>query len=655
MPSFAAASSAGGLDHVASGARIFWDRRPWTILTSGQTTIYMRGLDGTLIDLPLKDFEAYVKRGEIFGLSGPPELDEVAREHNRILVEAGPDEIRVANERHRIVILKLQGGDVTDADYSERTIRRWCKAYQEARELSGYGYVGLFPNWKNCGNRTDRQTEQVLDLIYEVIKDSYLTSTQKNKRQVFGELETKCEALGLDTPSYKTFCKIINGLSKVETARKRTGPRSAYSIEKRYLQLEYKTPRHGSYPFQIVHADHTEVNLELVHSKLRINLGRAWVSFLVDAYSRRILVVYVSFDPPSYRTLMMLLRELVRRYSRLPNVFVVDHGKEFSSIYFEMLLAHYSVEKWTRPPSKGRFGNVIERLFNTSQTEFIHNLSGNTQIMTKVRQMTKSFNPKGLAEWTLGGLYVAFQEWAYEVYDTAPHSTLGVSPREMFQLGQQSEGERDFKLIQYKRPTFEEGTSTNDDNDTDKPSPMLDFYYLSLPTTRKGESIVQPGEGVTANYLNYSSTYTDLPEVIGKPVPIRIDPDDVSHVYAFILGAWRECYSGYYMVFRGRSEREIQIASAELRKQQRLHSQSFDIRAATLANFILSLEGQKCLQTQQYHDYERLPIHSEINLSLSDAGGPELQLPAGAVEESDPVEETSGSSVEPQYRTLESF
>ncbi len=142
---------------------------------------------------------------------------------------------------------------------------------------------------------------------------------------------------------------------------------------------------------------------------------------LTDAFSRRLLAVFLSFDPSSYRSCMMVLRECVRRHGRFPQSLVVDGGKEFESVYFDTLLARFECTKKTRPPAKARFGSVCERLFGTSNTHFIHNLAGNTQITKNVRQVTKSVDPKRHAGWTLSELHKALCAWAYEVYETIPH------------------------------------------------------------------------------------------------------------------------------------------------------------------------------------------------------------------------------------------
>ena len=54
----------------------------------------------------------------------------------------------------------------------------------------------------------------------------------------------------------------------------------------------------------------------------------------MDAYSRRLLAVYLTFDPPSYRSIMMVLRICVQRFERFPQSIVVDGGREFHSVYY---------------------------------------------------------------------------------------------------------------------------------------------------------------------------------------------------------------------------------------------------------------------------------------------------------------------------------
>jgi len=144
---------------------------------------------------------------------------------------------------------------------------------------------------------------------------------------------------------------------------------------------------------------------------------------------------------------MMVLRECVRRHGRFPQNLVVDGGKEFESVYFDTLLARFECIKKTRPPAKARFGSVCERLFGTSNTRFIHNLAGNTQIMKNIRHVTKNVDPKRHAEWTLAELYGCLCQWTYEIYDTISHPALGQSPREAFAAGLARSGARPHRAV----------------------------------------------------------------------------------------------------------------------------------------------------------------------------------------------------------------
>jgi hypothetical protein len=93
---------------------------------------------------------------------------------------------------------------------------------------------------------------------------------------------------------------------------------------------------------EIVHIDHTELDIEAVCSRRGRVLGRPWLTLLTDAFSPRVLALYLTFDPPSYCSCMMVWREWFRRHARLPQIVVVNGGRDFQSIYFETLLAGMS-------------------------------------------------------------------------------------------------------------------------------------------------------------------------------------------------------------------------------------------------------------------------------------------------------------------------
>ncbi|WP_218617003.1 Mu transposase C-terminal domain-containing protein [[Phormidium ambiguum] IAM M-71] len=349
----------------------------------------------------------------------------------------------------------------------------------------------------------------------------------------------------------------------------------------------------------MAHIDHTQLDIELVCSRTGRSLGRPWATVLIDAMSRRILAIYLTFDEPSYRSCMMVLRICVQRFSRLPETIVVDGGAEFSSTYFETLLAAFECTKKQRPPAKARFGSIIERLFGTTNIEFFYNLRGNTQITKNVRLVTKSNNPKKQAVWTLDELYEYFCAYSYEFYDCQEHPALGQSPRQAFTNGLILSGSRPQKQIIYNE----------------------NFKIFTLPSTPKGTAKVQPSRGVKINYIYYWSTDDSFlrPEIEGTNLPIRYDPFDMGTAYAYVKGHWVRCISEYYKSFHERSEREVNIASLQLRRSKQKFTQRLTISAKEKAMYLEGTEAKEALLLQRLHDLARLDVCSLIERKETEA------------------------------------
>ena len=164
-------------------------------------------------------------------------------------------------------------------------------------------------------------------------------------------LKNTCNQQDVPAPSFTTFCLAVRQRAGFRQTLKREGSRAAYQHGPLHFELELKSPRHGDRPFEICHTDHTQLDIELTDSTGKHVLGRPWMTLMIDAFSRRVLAVSADFDEPSYRSCMTVLRECVRRHNRLPQHLVVDGGPEFSSTYFETLLARYECTKKTRPPA----------------------------------------------------------------------------------------------------------------------------------------------------------------------------------------------------------------------------------------------------------------------------------------------------------------
>jgi hypothetical protein len=131
-----------------------------------------------------------------------------------------------------------------------------------------------------------------------------------------------------------------------------------------------------------------------------------------------------------------------------------------------------------------------------------------------------------------------------------------------------------------------------------------DFRLLTMPTTHKGTAKVMPRLGVKINNLCYwSDAFLDA-EVETTQVPIRFDPTDAGTAYAFVKGRWVRCISEHYTRFAGRSEREVMLATVELRRRNQRHGQQFAVTARKLADFLGSVEAEEVLLEQRLRDAE---------------------------------------------------
>jgi putative transposase len=282
----------------------------------------------------------------------------------------------------------------------------------------------------------------------------------------------------------------------------------------------------------------------------------------------------------------------------MPGALVVDGGREFHSIYFDALLLRYHTAKKDRPGSKPRFGSVIERLFGTTNTEFVFNLLGNTQAAKRPRQLTREVDPRKQAVWQLAYLYAFLCEWAYEVYDQVDHPALFQSPRDAFTQGLVQAGEREHRAIPYAE----------------------EFLMASSPSTRKGTAKVERGRGVKIHGIYYSALQLRESVVEGTEVEVRYDPFDIGIAYAYVKNKWIRCVSQYHTFLQGHSEKELMLASKEIRRQNQLHTKNRTVTARRLADFLNSASEHEAIRQQRIRDIEAKAILEAIASSGGQKG-----------------------------------
>src|SRR6266571_1071262 len=516
-------------------------------------------------------------------------VSRITPEGRELLERASDVDIATALFRNSVINTEIYDDDEQTQTMSQRaavparTRQRWQQQYRDAETQYGSGFLGLFPRYHNCGGQRKISSE-VIALIHQVLETHYDTVTRKPKRGAYGEYLKCSEEQHLKTVDQKTFYLEARRHKAVyDQTVVREGSRAAYPFKDYVREQEQTVNRHGSYAWAMGHLDHTELNLILCDSRTGQPLGKCWLTLLILSHPRRIVAYALTFDPPSYRSCLMVLRLCVKRYGRLPTAITVDGGPEFQSVYFEQLLALYQVRKHQRPAAEPRFGSPQERLFGTMETEFLYHLLGNTQVTREPRLNTRSTDPQRQAVWTLPALAERVQQWADEEYETMRHPALAMTPREAYELSLKRDGERRNRSIEY------------DDA----------FLRATFPTTRKGIAKVEPGIGVRINYLEYWCEAMRDPTVERTQVKVRYDPFDVSVGYAYIDGRWRKCDCPY-TEFAGCSERELQLLTEELRKRNRLQygREHIEVTQKQLATFRRENADIETMLRQHRHDRE---------------------------------------------------
>ena len=542
---------------------------------------------GTPLVLAWEQFQRMVAEGEMKEVTAATP-SPMTPQMRQILASASPKAHEEANRRLREILAYLRGETIIA---SPRSVQRWMVAYRTAEEQHGCGYLGLLDHVAKRGNRTSRVSDASLALLQTYLKEQYATPTASRASAVYQLYREECLRQQIPPIGERTFYRERAKFTSTEITTLRHGKRAAYAGQPFFWYLDQTTPRHGERPFALAHLDHTPLDIMLVSSVTGKPFARPYLTMLTDAYTRRVLAVYVTYDPPSYRSAMMLFRICVQRHQRLPQELVVDRGSDFGSVYFETLLSRYFITKKERPAQQPHFGSVIERLFGTVTTELLNQLRGNTQATKVPRQMTHEIDPNNQACWTLERFSARLCQWAYEVYDQMEHPALGQSPREAYAQGMELAGARLHRLIAYSE----------------------DFIMLTRPTTRTGEAKIASSRGITVNSLHYWNDQMRSPQVWKKSVPVRYEPFDMGVVYAFIEGQWLECIADEYAVVHGRSEREWSLILDEWREQQRQHGKNrITVNGPLLAQFLEEVMAEEELLIQRQRDLEAQSIREAI-------------------------------------------
>jgi putative transposase len=431
-----------------------------------------------------------------------------------------------------------------DCPLSERQQRRILHDAKQAQSAYGTPVAGVISRISHRGNRGTKikEAEKVEAVAKEIIALKYASKTEAVPITVYHAIRNKLRELGLPIPGQKWFYNFLERKRTKETEEERKGSKALYFSTFVGAGIAGVSDTAGRHPFDVVHIDHTELELIIVDEETGEDLGRPWLTLVVDAYTGAALSWYLSFRDPSVNSLLMVFRRLVMLHETFPFSVVSDNGADFYSNWYLSLLARMGAEPVRRPPSKPRFGAIIERTFGIITSELLYSLIGNTQRLKVARTLLLKDHPANFAAWTLPNLNRALESFfASRAEMTIP------------QLGRTRKGCINDYLHNHGRALAQRVKFDND------------FYIQTLLETRKGTCKVQRGYGIKFQNEYYSHPALESKE--DQNVRVLYDPDDVTGVYVLIGDQWVRATSKHEGRLQGYSRREIEEFSKQYRRR----------------------------------------------------------------------------------------
>ncbi len=290
----------------------------------------------------------------------------------------------------------------------------------------------------------------------------------------------------------------------------------------------------AQFPLQYVFADHWLLDAWIVDEETRTKPSRLWLTLLIDAYSRSILGMALLYEDPCIESIQQALKHAIWEKTShvklgieqewacfgIPLQLFLDNAWAHHSHSLENLArvisrngVYNSIDLVFRPPYRGRYGAIIERLFK--------NFSG--QVKELAAGAIASPDPKDLRAAARNAclLYPDMNRLLHQLilrYQHTPHRELqGMTPHEKWNEGIQSSG---LPLVP-------------------APTPAMDRLFLRMyPQTRHVRS-----QGIPAFGLHYWSAQLGGIERIdreGKAVQynFRYDPTDIGRISLFRNGEW---------------------------------------------------------------------------------------------------------------------
>lgn len=416
---------------IYPGMQFVYDGETHNVVIVGKSGVTARTPSNHLVELSRQEISNLVKGGLVKAAQGQmtrPEINENAVLQDKRTARAVKKMEMLANPE----AFKVPG----------RTLRRW-KA--KTRELQVTQQILLELMSKNPGNTHRRIPDEQYELARQVAEEHFNTAEAPTVSKAFSTYIAMADEAGTKAMSRSSFYELMGRLENTEA---RHGKKRAYQDAALPLYHDYGHPVHGVLPHEIVYIDHTPLPILLRGRRIR-NLGKPTLTLATDGAVSCPRAFFLSFKNAKTLSVLMCLRDYVRRHGCLPRVIVVDNGKEFHSRELEAFASIFNIEIRWRRASQPRDSTKVERALGITQQEITDNLKGTSKALRDPRSVSATHQPEEHIESTLKSLHGSLDNYFFKTLMGRTNAAIGMPPKDFEVQLHREFGERRHRAVAY--------------------------------------------------------------------------------------------------------------------------------------------------------------------------------------------------------------
>jgi putative transposase len=409
---------------------------------------------------------------------------------------------RLSKAPDRTTYLALQEEIAEQMNMTVRNVRHLMRAWQRA------GVEGVVRQ-----GRSDRGERRLDEEWTQYIVQTYRAGNRGGRRMSRAQVAVRVAVRALEIgdshpPSRASVYRVLQDemdRQEQQSKSRSIGWRGETLILRTREGLEIKVKESN----QVWQCDHTRVDLFVV-DQVGEDLGRPWLTTIVDTYSRCIMGIHLGMEAPSAVVVCLAMRHAIlpKQYSLayeltqlwgtygIPQYLYTDGGKEFNSKHLEQVANELKIVLCQRRyPAEG---GIVERPFGTLNSELFATLPGYTGNSPKRRPKQAETN----ASLTLMQLEKQIVRYFVERYNQ------GIDPR----IGDQT------RLGRWE---------------TDRPAqlPLMSDRELDICLMRRDRRVVYRGGYIQFANLNYRGEH--LEGYTGSWVVLRYNPRDITSILIY--------------------------------------------------------------------------------------------------------------------------